>query len=224
MFQINMIKRSVRVPAILKKPFVLFVLVVLGVALASAISVKVENKFFVSENGNVGIGTENPSEKLDVVGVVKSNSVLTSSVSSSGDLTLNAPGASGDILFNTNGARRLQIYPNGNVEVNTGDLIVEGDVSGGSVTSGVATFNTLNAGAIPGFCRRVTDGLSSGSSTPIVEAACSSGEMVVGGGGICSSGYLKLSHPHGSGGAQRWRIQCSNSGDFTAFAICCKFT
>jgi hypothetical protein len=114
-------------------------------------------RFLIDNNGNVGIGTTNPNDKLDVAGNIRmSSGYYLSSVG--GNLKLNADSAN-DIEFYQNGVVKAGIYdgnvgigtaaPNFNLDVNRGgtsaDVILGIDANGSSAYSPMLYFRNTGA-------------------------------------------------------------------------------
>ncbi len=92
-----------------------------------------------SENGNVGIGTSNPTFKLDVVGVI---SVGVSSIENRFKIWSGGTGSSNHMRIGTDyghyGDAVLELYQNysGGGSQNPGKLIVNGNLGVGTVSTG----------------------------------------------------------------------------------------
>lgn len=108
-----------------------------------------QHRLFITNSGDVGIGTTTPSYKLEVngdIGITQSNTVAEISGNSSGNLEIN--NTTGQINFRANGSTvnsmwitSTGITLNEDVTV-TGDLQVDGDIRGKLWTSNDYVLNT----------------------------------------------------------------------------------
>jgi hypothetical protein len=111
------------------------------------------NRVVVTDTGNVGVGTDTPSQRLHVVGTgLFSTSVSAPTVTNAGTLVVSATGAS-DIAFRTNDVERARFS-------STGRLRIGGS---GSVSADVHAFNTdtqfaLQSTAAAGRIARIGSG------------------------------------------------------------------
>ncbi|MDY8134564.1 hypothetical protein [Aquimarina sp. 2201CG5-10] len=122
-----------------------------------------ENSLFVASNGNVGIGINTPTSKLDVVGAIKADSFVgdgsgitgiaagTGGISNAGDTTIAADNDAdtvGEIAFQTQNTTRMTITNSGAIGIGTTSpsvaLEVIGDAKVNNMTlSGNASVQTI---------------------------------------------------------------------------------
>ena len=108
-----------------------------------------QTRLTINSSGNVGIGTNSPSEKLDVRGAVNGTHAIFTGQAGRGLVigtqnTLNnddgvsydAQTSSGKHLFKTNGAERMRIDSSGNVGIGTASPSEPLDVAGGKIRIG----------------------------------------------------------------------------------------
>ncbi|MBG6129420.1 hypothetical protein IWQ47_001277 [Aquimarina sp. EL_43] len=125
-----------------------------------------ESSLYVAANGNVGIGVNSPTEKLEVAGAVKANTFIgdgsgitgiatgTGGVANAGNTTIAADtdaNTVGEISFQTQNTTRMTITNTGAVGVGTtspsADLEVAGDVKVNDLTiNGNANVQTMTLG------------------------------------------------------------------------------
>jgi hypothetical protein len=94
--------------------------------------------------GNVGIGTANPSKALEVVGDIASSggSFIFTNITSTPNQGTNIRAAAVNTLtINTNSNERLRISANGNVGIGTTNPLVTLDVSGATIMTDVSATN-----------------------------------------------------------------------------------
>jgi len=118
-----------------------------------------DSLMFLARNGNVGIGTSSPAQKLDVSGVAKANSFLFNASSGGGNWQIGSDGSidsgKGMYIYNSLGDYRISIKENGNVGIGTTSpnekLVISGsgaqrldiiDTSG--ATARIATTSGIN--------------------------------------------------------------------------------
>ena len=108
-----------------------------------------QTRLTINSSGNVGIGTNSPSEKLDVRGAVNgTHAIFTgqagrglvigteNTLSNDDGVSYDAQTSSGKHLFKTNGAERMRIDSSGNVGIGTASPSEPLDVAGGKIRIG----------------------------------------------------------------------------------------
>jgi len=100
-------------------------------------------RLFISNGGNVGIGTTGPAKKLEVIGSIKGDTVFSNVLSSNSPLRLNAPAATTRMFIND---------ANGNVGIGTTSPVAKLQVAAGSgeglpgTVAGLLVNNNASAG------------------------------------------------------------------------------
>lgn len=122
-----------------------------------------DNSLFVAADGNVGLGTNNPTNKLEVIGAIKADSFVgdgsgitgiatgTGGITNAGDTTIAADNDAdtvGEIAFQTQNTTRMTVTNSGLVGIGTTTptvaLEVVGDVKVDDMTlSGNGSFQTI---------------------------------------------------------------------------------
>ena len=103
-------------------------------------------KMRVLTNGNVGIGTSVPNQKLHVIGNVQAQEFWI--VSGAGDLKIHNAGIANTMAFNTSALERMRIVNTGEVGINTTAPRAKFDVTNGNavVADNVFPQNSFNVG------------------------------------------------------------------------------
>jgi outer membrane murein-binding lipoprotein Lpp len=154
------------------------------------------NAYYTS-TGNVGIGVNPPTTKLDVNGNIKSTSINTGNIVSSGSVTSVSGVVSGSISAGSVSAGSVS----SSGSVSAGSILSSGSVSAGSVSAGsVSSSGSVSAGSI----------LSSGSvSAGSVSAGSVSSSGSVSAGSILSSGSVSAGSVSSSGSVSAGSVSSS---------------
>jgi len=193
------------------------------------------------DTGNVGIGTSNPRNKLDVSGGLS----VTGATSVGTGLTLSDEGAYKRIQ--SWASEPLSINPEGNnVGIGTTNPGAKLDVAGSFRASSADIGGNLFVGGnvfpsgnvVVGGDVAVGGSLSLPTNTCVVRSSsgfnrkeffdnpCNSGEILMGGGGECTTSTLQKSYPAGATGSEPigWTVECdATSGEILIRTVCCSF-
>jgi hypothetical protein len=154
---------------------------------------------FVSDDGNVGVGTVSPEKKLDVAGDLRATGVITSGNSVSIDGAGGRIGSDSGLELRVSGLHALRLEPAGD------SPNVVGGYSGNIVSSGVSAA-TISGGGTNVFTNRVTDAFGTvggGRNNQAGDGAGTTDDMayatVAGGAGNLAGGvYAVVGGGHGN--------------------------
>jgi hypothetical protein len=87
----------------------------------------------ITTSGNVGIGTTNPTQKLDVTGTIGLTGVGVPRAIIADNYLILASGPSQDVVFDAGGAERARISSTGNVGIGTPTPVAKLEIQDGDI-------------------------------------------------------------------------------------------
>ena len=173
-------------------------------------------RMIVDTSGNVGVGTNSPGTKLDILGAGNPTitlrgsdgaytSILNLQAAGGGASTINATGGSNALVLQTNSAERMRIDSSGNVGIGTSSPQQRLQVNGSAAVTGDSAFSGATFTGI-------TTRYIAGNNSAYLQSVDVSGGSVVGGKEISlDASQLLFRTISGSSFTERMRIDSSGN-------------